>query len=395
MSFLVTLFCLVSFPCLSRADELRLIPSITVREEYNDNILYWTSEAQKDYITTITPRLNLLNKTERMEIDLSGHADRRLYSKYSELNATDQFYQGKGRYYLTERINVSGKAYYSKDSNPDRDLQTTGFAFTGVTRYRQNYGAGLDYALSEIAVGSFSYDYLTDTYNDPRYRDLEAHVFGMGAIQDLSYFMQKTQARMNIGYARYNIPDLRVDNYEWTTGINRALDEKWNLQIDGGVRYTTSRFAFVEVIITPPFYVNRYDNSQDWGGVGRLALTYRGPKSSAEVRANHDIMPASGQSGTSERTAFLASVNMQPIHELRWTLHGGYFINRSKAGQYSVEKIDENSIWISPSITYEYSKDVSLNLSYTYNKTQYNISKTEAERNIFQVNFKIQHDLFN
>jgi len=264
-----------------------------------------------------------------------------------------------------------------------------------VTRYRQSYGFGVNYLLSEILLGTFEYNYLNDTYDDPRYSDMEAHVFNAGVVHDLSYFMQKTQVRMNVGYARYNIPSFRVDNYEWTAGVYRALDEKWNLLLDAGLRYTSSRYTFTEATSSPPYYVSKYDNSQDWGGVGQLALTYKGLKNSGEARIKHDIMPASGQSGTSERTEFLLGMNVRLNYEFSCALNGGYFINRSKAGQYSVQKIDQDSIWISPGLIYNYSKDVSFNLSYTYNKTRYNISGTDAERNLFQVRYRFQHDLFN
>ena len=346
-------------------------------------------------MTVISPGLNLLEKTERLEVNLSGRADRRLYSKYGELNATDQFYEGTGRYLLTERFNVSGKVNYIQNSNPARDLETTGFAFTDVTRYRQNYGFGSNYMLSEILLATFSYDYLNDTYNNPRYSDMEAHVFDAGVVHDMSYFMQKTQARMNIGYARYNIPDFRVDNYEWTAGVYRALNEKWNIQLDAGLRHTKSRFTFSEALPTPPFFIRKYDNNEDWGGVGQLALAYKGLKNSGNIRIRQDIMPASGMSGTSDRTSFTFGFNMRLTYEFRWTLNGGYFINKSKPGQYSVGKIDQNSIWITPAIIYDYSKDTSINFSYTYNQTSYNTNDTNAERNVFQIRYRVQHELFN
>ena len=40
------------FPSVSGADEFKLIPSIAVREEYNDNILYSPHDEEDDWITT-------------------------------------------------------------------------------------------------------------------------------------------------------------------------------------------------------------------------------------------------------------------------------------------------------------------------------------------------------
>lgn len=378
------------------ADEIKLIPSFAVKQEYNDNILYTTSEVQRDFSTTFSPGLSFLQKTERLETNLSGRVDRRLYSKYSEFDATDQFYDGTARYAFTERLAVSALASYSKDSRPDRDVETTGLAFTGVTRYRQKYGISSEYSLSEIFLTTFSYDYLNDTYSDSRYTDMESHAFNLGFVHDLSYFMQKTQARMNLGYTRYNVTDLRVDNYEWTAGINRALNEKWNLLADAGLRYTRSRFNYSEYVFSfpYPYTVYHHDSNEDWGGVGQLALTYKGLTNSGYVRMNHDIMPASGRSGTTERTSFLVNLIMKLTYEFQGIINGGYFINKSRAGQYSIHEIDENSIWINPSIVYNFTQDSSIDFSYTYNKIHYNVTNTDAERNLFQVTCRFRYVLF-
>ena len=43
-----------------------------------------------------------------------GRLDHRLYSSHSDLNATDQYYEGTGKYAFTPRLNLSGKALYSR-----------------------------------------------------------------------------------------------------------------------------------------------------------------------------------------------------------------------------------------------------------------------------------------
>ena len=49
---------------------------------------------------------------------------------------------------------------------------------------------------------------------------------------------------------------------------------------------------------------------------------------------------------------------------------------------------------ISPGIRYEFDKDKAIEASYTYNRTKYNVSNTDAQRNTFFVRFRIQHHLF-
>ncbi|MBA4391263.1 MAG: hypothetical protein C0399_10035, partial [Syntrophus sp. (in: bacteria)] len=82
-------------------------------------------------------------------------------------------------------------------------------------------------------------------------------------------------------------------------------------------------------------------------------------------------------------------------YKLYGTLSGGYYFNRSSEGEFSTQKIDEEAMWTSPGIRYEWNKDTSIETSYTYNRTRYNVSREDAERNLFQVRFRIECDLFN
>ena len=67
---LVTLICVS--PDMVSADEFKLIPSIGIREEYNDNIFYSSNDTVDDFITTIRLGLELIERTERLDLNLSA-----------------------------------------------------------------------------------------------------------------------------------------------------------------------------------------------------------------------------------------------------------------------------------------------------------------------------------
>ena len=48
------------------ADEFKLIPSLAVREEYNDNIFASSNDTADDFITTLSAGLELVERTERL-----------------------------------------------------------------------------------------------------------------------------------------------------------------------------------------------------------------------------------------------------------------------------------------------------------------------------------------
>jgi predicted porin len=375
------------------ADEFKLTPSLAVKEEYNDNVLYTHTDIQRDFIATISPGLALTDKTERMDLSMLARLDHRLYSSHKELDATDQYYEITGKYAFTPRLNFSGKTLYSRDSRTDRDLETTGLSLSSVKRERQNHTASGDYILSEKTMTTFSYDYLNDKYHSDSFTDLESHTFNLGFIRDISNVLESTKATMNTGYAKYNMPGMKIDNYEATMGIDRAFSEKWNLAFNGGARYTDSRFTIRELA---PVLIERDERNRGWGAVGQLTLAYKGERgnSNGSLSVAHNILPASGRSGASERTSFIVNIRKRITYELYGTLWAGYFINRSDSNEFSTQKIDEDSINLNPGVRYEFDKDKSIEASYGYSWTKYNLSNTHAQRNTFFVRFRIQHHLF-
>ena len=54
------------------ADEFKLTPSIAARQEYNDNIFFDTSRPKDSFITRVTPGLELIDRTERLDLRLTG-----------------------------------------------------------------------------------------------------------------------------------------------------------------------------------------------------------------------------------------------------------------------------------------------------------------------------------
>jgi hypothetical protein len=54
------------------ADEFKLTPSVAVRQEYNSNIFFDSSKEEDDTITRVKPGLELLNRTERLDLRLAG-----------------------------------------------------------------------------------------------------------------------------------------------------------------------------------------------------------------------------------------------------------------------------------------------------------------------------------
>lgn len=386
------------------ADEVRIIPMITVKEEYNDNIYFERSGGLSDFITTASPGLKLERNSERMKAGLTARIDERLYIDNTDLNATDQDYQGSLGYALSPRLTVGADAGFTRDSSPDREIETTGLVMNALKRDRQKFGGFGRYAISEITQASLSAQYSKEHYENnqdsttPYFRDMESKNANLLLIHDVSAILPQTKGRASFGYANYQYVDSTIDNYTAMVGFGRAFHELWNVTVDAGVRYTPSQFNVTQYEFIPPFFfipVTKTEQTHGWGGVGNAVVSYKDDVSSLDFTIAHDIMAASGRTGASERTSFSVSMSRRFAYELTGYLSTSYFLNKSDQGQYSLDAIDEQTFYITPRIRYNFTQDMAVDLSYTYTRTAYEESgDNDANRNLVMIRFSLQYPLF-
>ena len=154
-------------------DEFKFIPQISIRNHYSDNIFYDENDDDKisDFYSVISPEIRLTERTETLDAMLRSRIDRNEYRDEEDLNATDQFHDGRIRYRLSERIRCSAEAGYSKDSQVDRDIDVTGLVLGTPIRERAHYAGSADLALTEKSSAGLSYSYDKDTFDDPEFSD--------------------------------------------------------------------------------------------------------------------------------------------------------------------------------------------------------------------------------
>ena len=72
----------------------------------------------------------------------------------------------------------------------------------------------------------------------------------------------------------------------------------------------------------------------------------------------------------------------------------GYFLNKSDQGQYSNQPIDEKTLYVTPGIRYEITRDMAVDATYTYNRIDYQITGNSADQSLAMVRFSLQYPLF-
>jgi predicted porin len=397
LTFILILLLSLIFLREASAGEFLLVPSLSAKQEYNDNIYLspYTMRSEHDFITTLSPQVEMKRKTERLEFSLLGRIDQRNYASNTDLNATDQTYRGSLRYMLTPRLGFTGRGGYLRDSAPDRDILTSGLVMSTSTRNRTTAGFTGDYAISEKTALNLNYDYVKDTWDSIRRSDMETNAVNLGLIHDISAFFRETKARANFGFSHYIFTGMSVDNYLGTIGFITQLNKLWSLTIDGGARYTYSQFNVQT--INPLTLLVKMQEQSTYGtaATGQIALSYKGEKTNADFTLSRDLQPAYGRIGTLERTAFTMTVTRRLTYELSGLLSAYYFKNKSSDNDLlAVTQTDSETFNISPGLRYEFTKDVNVESTYTYTRVKDNAANTEADRSLVMIRLNMQHKFF-
>ncbi len=379
----------------TRSDGLNLTPFVELRQEYNDNIFLTERDETDDFIATISPGLELTERTERLDTRLSARIDDIIYYDNNELNSVDQDYTGRLRYRMTPRMDVTAEAGYTKDSRTDRDIEETGLVLGIATRDRQHYSLSGGYILTEKTSATVSYAYDQDDFDDPEFYDSRSHSANLGFTHNISYLIPQTLGRMNLGYARYDFPYSIVDNYTWTIGASRDITEILSLLVDLGIRYTQSEIEVWRLDpLVPPFFRIIEEKYTGWGAVGQVALSYRGELTNGSLSFFRDVKAASGRTGSTERTALIFDIGRRFTDKFRGNLSGGYYLNTSDRDEFAVEDIDEQTLRISAGIRYDFTRDIKLEATYRFDTIKDRVDDTRTGRNLVFARLVFQYPMF-
>ena len=375
-------------PAPLHADELILAPSISLREEYNDNVFAVTSGRQSDYITTVSPSLSVSQRTENAKGFLSGGVNSLHYLQDTKGSAAGYFLKGAGNYSPTGRFSFFTDLGFARDSNASSIDPVTSLVVSSRTEH-QDYRLGGKYQISELASASLDFNFGRDRYDSPAYLDTSRYQGSATINYRPGSLSPGTFLAPQLTFRRDSTDLSQVDNLSATLGVSKELNELWALSLSAGGRFTRSEFR--------PSRTSGWVTGDDRGALGGLSLTYSGERLSGTVALSHALTSASGRSGATQLTGGRLSLSEKFTSELSGSLTAGYAWNRSGLNQFSGEKVDERSRNLSGSLYYrifDAPRDLSLEARYSYHNTQYRLSGTEMVQNSVMLLLNWQHDMF-
>lgn len=258
--------------------ELKLTPSLAVREEYNDNIDLTKDNRRDDFITTIEPSINVMLDTNLLKLNLDYGLYFKLFAKHPDKDETSLA--------RTQRVALDSTF------NPIRDilfLKVNDVYARVPIDVRRQVGVGNDfvnttdsniltvnpylvYPITSSISLTAGYTYKNTWYNDPQGESAQDHTatgrltktFGerVSIYGEYSYNTHRPKDNFRISREFKSLYPVTIN------GVTGSLDEQLSAQSTGHYGYDTHTGMVGAVLqVTPKLTLN--------GSVGKTYYYYK------------------------------------------------------------------------------------------------------------------------
>ena len=384
-----------SAPALAGAEEVQVVPTLSLRQQFTDNYRY-TSRMEDAATTTVIPGIELGVKTERLEASASALVECQTNFVRDEgyLGAVNQNYNGSFSYLTSTTTQVSGRASYLDQPSPERPLAVNGVLISPARLSQQAYGGSGGWRISELLGSSIQYDYSRYDYSPPTASINTTNAISTGLTYELEGG-SISQATLTAGLARYSFDSATqqslADNYYLTVGANHVFSERWRVSADAGGRYTHSNYSlFSRNIGFGPASV-----SDGLGFIAHLNLNYHTDRSSADLIVKHDLEPGSGSTAVTNTTAVYLTASHRYSEDFSTSLMAGYTKRTTGQINSAIQGANEDVISISTGVNYTVTPDLAAGVSYTYSRTFYGAPSPDVYQNMVYVGLTWKRNLFD
>jgi outer membrane putative beta-barrel porin/alpha-amylase len=297
---------------------LTLLPSITISEEYNDNVLLTNRDRRSDFITGITPALNAIYESSTYRLSAGYNFTAEMYARSPDRNAAfnrqnfnlDTMWRPDEQLTLT----LTDALAFSTDTNL---ISPEGVATGRDRAWSNSLAGGAAYLIDPFTTVRGTGSYTVQRFSNEDLRDSDVYRFDAGVDRALSRFLTGTVAYQ---FAYFDIDE---EPKTWThtprLGVAYRLTERITVAASGG----------------PTFEIREGDRGDRV--TPAVTATYAQRVFFGTVGANFDrqVSTAGGLGGTADRTTFGVTVDVI-------TLTRG--LTLSFAPRYTMLESDDNRI---------------------------------------------------
>jgi len=335
-------------PFLTFAADVTFTPSLGIRGEYNDNIDFSRVNKLDDYIGTLSPELSLDVATPRFTFGATAGVDVIRYNENTDRDYERQNYGLTMGYQLFERMSVNVRGSYISDTTLDTELQETGVVERRAERDFYSAGGGMSFKLTEVSDLALDYTFAKTEYDLAGFEESDSH------SSSLAYSHAFNNRRDVITFRPYyrntDSDEEDLDTYGLTIGLAHTFSETLQGNISAGPRYTETEYIS-----------GRTDD--DWGWTAEVNLTKTWQTASAQIGYSRDLSyTAEGE--TVEVDRFTLTLSKMLTSKLSSQLAGSLYFTKSKDSE--TKDTDTRYYTVTPSLNYNFTDQVALNLAYSY-----------------------------
>lgn len=366
----------------ARADIHDVVPSLAVRQEFNDNVFLSVFNPRSDFITTVSPALSLVRRDERLNGSLSLGANYLHYWRTDELDGTDLFGQAALSYRTTPLVTLTLGGGYLSDSRPDR-IDEAGFAVTaGSEKY--NGQTGFSWQVNERDTLGGSYSYVREEFDNGLLLPTTTHGVSLNFTHDVGRYIPRTKVGTSVQFTRNDVTTSTVDNYSASLTLTRSLHEAWTVSANLGGRYTHAAYRVG----------GGERRNDDTGIIGSLNLAYGGDLTNGSLAFVHDLTTSTGRASVTERTGVTAQLGTRFTEELSGRMSAGWFYNRSDADQFAAAAVDETTYQVNGTLSYALNRFLDLSGTYQYKRVLYGVPNLDTTQNMVTLGLSARYPLF-
>lgn len=386
------------------------VPFVSLKQEYNDNILFGAANEEDDWITTGTAGFKILHKSERVNTKLDARLMRLVYADNDQLDDTNGRADFDWKYQYTEKLEFNAGVDFKDDSRRDRDTDTTGLVLPG-DRTRTGLDAGAGYLFSEVLKGGFNVSYSHEDVDETQ-DDETNESFGLELdfSKNLSKTFKNTTGLLNIRYQRYSSDVEQVDiaaltttnYYDYTSdifqvyaGFSKDITELYSFYLQAGISYSSTaegqrtRVMNGAILVSDVTVPDQDDSTT--GGVLLAGVNYDGLYHDIDLSISHDMRGSAGSNGSVERSAVSLGIDKKVSEDFFLTFGASCYLNRNdRTTQSDLDKLTVN---IQPGFRYKFWDSFTLTGTYRFTSVDDRENNTDSDRNLFYVMVKKEFEL--
>ncbi len=369
-------------------------PTIAVSEEFDDNIYTESANTNSDFITRITPNINVKRKNEQNKFVFDAGAEQLLYAD----NADDNYlnYQAKAtdRYTFDPSLWWEGSAAYRQRHSRRGDDQDNPLADAtepvsySVFDAATSLGKSFDRVTLTPRLGYSEYDYddvrrLNGAIQDEDFRDRDEYVMGGRIGYDVR------GDKILTAFA-----DFEANPRDYDTNVVTRRDSDGNTYM-AGVEFNPNKDT--EFVLSAGHMDREYDIAayQDIDAIDVSALWAWTYEEDGEVSLSLDRYIAEVTDvnvGGAVKTDVKAFVTKALCPKLVGRLEGRYINSDYQGGNGAsngVSDREDDRFLGTVGLIYELRKKISLTAEYTYDNRDSNLNTADYEENVTMVGIKV------